>query len=187
MRNLSVDLMEKHLTKSHQSFVRLYRNDYCIESLEHMLKDPENEQEDNMDYYEFILQNGFLIFFLVQYYLECDPTIETPISQMNKNYKKKMLKGKSNLGFIMDTLFGQIYLFVRSIIDSFVDIALDAKNKIQKIAPIAQTTDKNELKNQNEEQRKELQNAFNFFIENCTHIEVLHDGELETVYFILLP
>lgn len=45
MRNLSVNMLEKHLTKSYKSFKKLYKNDYCIESLEHMKIDPRTEPD----------------------------------------------------------------------------------------------------------------------------------------------
>jgi hypothetical protein len=97
MRNLPLTLLEKHVAKVYKKFEILYMGDYPIESLEHLTVDPRELTEKQRKkyhpkYFDTVLQNGFLLFFLISYYMECDPTIESPVVQAFKQYKKSVLK-----------------------------------------------------------------------------------------------
>lgn len=55
-----------------------------MEVFDHVKLDPRDMEENDLKkllekprekYFETIIQNGFYIFFLMNYYLECDPTM----------------------------------------------------------------------------------------------------------------
>ena len=100
-----MSLLEKHAVNEYNKFVRIYGNKYEIEALEHMALDPRRLRRkidrksesirklaEAQPYFETILQNGFLLFFLMSYYMDCDPFLVSPITKICRMHKKKILK-----------------------------------------------------------------------------------------------
>lgn len=89
MRNLPLTLLEKHLAKVYKKYTAIYESQYIIESLAHLSLDPRELSDKEIKkypekYFETVLQNGFLLFFLISYYMDCDPSIESPVVQLHK-------------------------------------------------------------------------------------------------------
>ena len=76
--------MERHLAKAYDKYERIYGKHYIIDCLEHLRKDPRDLNKKKLasypqKYFQTVLQNGFLLFFLISYYMECDSTMESPV------------------------------------------------------------------------------------------------------------
>jgi len=54
--------------------------------------DEKKQKKYHPKYFETVLQNGFVLFFLISYYMECDPGLESPVVEFHKRFKKNILK-----------------------------------------------------------------------------------------------
>ena len=112
MRNVTINVLENQISKIYKKFKKLYNDDYRLDCLEHMIKDPRELNSANLKsdkYYSFILQNGFLIFFLIQYYISCEKNLESPVVIMNRTYIKNILKQQSELNYIKGSVLESIF------------------------------------------------------------------------------
>lgn len=104
MRNLPISLLERHAVIEFNKYTGIYKEKYEIQVLEHLNHDPRSMKRGERGiylqkspfYFESILQNGFLLFFLMSYYMECEPHLLSPIVQMHKQYKRKLLKSETS-------------------------------------------------------------------------------------------
>ena len=61
MRNLPFQILERHLTKVYRRLTEIYKDQYLMESLDHMKVDPrtlDHNQKHPPKYFETIVQNG---------------------------------------------------------------------------------------------------------------------------------
>ena len=75
MPNLPLNVLSSHLVKVYKKFDYLYKGKFQLASLNHLEVDPRELSHDDLrayspHYFEFILQNGFYLFFLISYYIE---------------------------------------------------------------------------------------------------------------------
>ncbi|CAD8168125.1 unnamed protein product [Paramecium pentaurelia] len=207
MRNLPINLLEKHCVNEYNKYVKIYGDKYEIEALEHLSIDPfqlRKMKESKYDrikdisqqfpYFETILQNGFLLFFLMSYYMECDPYIVSPIIKITRMHKKKILKTQTSnevWQIFKDSFVYMLIQFTIALIRNLFGTLNSMKNlatdqfKVNQIQPDMSEEEKQRIKE--EQYRKDLQMAINFYLENSAHIDVMHDDNLEVVYFIKLP
>lgn len=85
MRNLPMPLIQRHMIKCYKKYLNIYKDEYIIEVFDHVKEDPRKlEKEYQEGYFETIIQNGFYIFFLMSYYMECDKKMDNQFVQLIK-------------------------------------------------------------------------------------------------------
>ena len=89
MPNLPLNVLSSHLVKVYKKFDYLYKGKFQLASLNHLEVDPRELSNDDLrayppHYFEFILQNGFYLFFLISYYIESDDNLDDPVVSLNK-------------------------------------------------------------------------------------------------------
>lgn len=73
-RQLPMDILKKNMAKIYNRYEDMYGDHYIMEAFNHW--DEEQEEDDDKpkteEYWNLITETGFLIFFLIQHYLELD-------------------------------------------------------------------------------------------------------------------
>ncbi|EAR98945.2 MIR domain protein (macronuclear) [Tetrahymena thermophila SB210] len=191
MRNLSLQQLEYQLVEIYKLYEQLYKDEYPLECLEYLDIDPETVSEKKQLNLECVTQNGFYITYLIQYYMLFDEKQENIFTSLYKQYKAKKLKVNQNAleGLLYgDHLFGQIASFVMSLIKEGVRTA----NQMKEFAllQLQLKGEEDELRRKQVEEdlhRKKLKKAFLFFCENTAHIDIVRNGEVEVVFFHIMP
>ncbi|KAL4438400.1 hypothetical protein ABPG74_009439 [Tetrahymena malaccensis] len=208
-RNIQIDTIEKRIVEIYTNFDTIYNGDYIMASFEHInfSFDPNNVKEQENPYYKqnmdkypnTIIQNAFMLYILFCLYKDSGERIDNNIMQFYKlQYKKSILTEKNALVSFLtgDNLIGNIVTFVKSFIESSIKTAQSIKNQAQKqIKTLREQPSEEEdelarrkLQAKQQEKFKEnLQKAVKFLFKNTAHIEVLRNGQIEIIYFQLLP
>jgi hypothetical protein len=81
MRNLPMNLLQRHMVKCYKKYQLIYKDEYVMEVFNHVKDDPRDLDPKDVAklperYFESIIQNGFYIFFLMCYYYLCDPAMD---------------------------------------------------------------------------------------------------------------
>lgn len=97
IRNLPMQLLQRHLVKAFKKYEAIYRQEYVMEVFDHVKGDPRELDQATLTklpehYFESIIQNGFYIFFLMCYYYQCDPHMDNQFVQFYKVFRRKQLK-----------------------------------------------------------------------------------------------
>ena len=113
MRNLPLSVLERHLAKIFKNVNIIYGNQYLMQSLCHLEVDPRDLEPKELAsyhklYFQTIIQNGFLVFFLICYYFESDEPLNSPLVSMHKTFVKNMVKRESGGLFDPNSTIGQL-------------------------------------------------------------------------------
>lgn len=96
IRNLPLPRLESHLIKVYKKYDLIYKGKYNLSVLQHLDVDPREinpeKEKYHKNYFETVVQNGFYIYFLISYYLQVDPAMESRITQLFRQKKRKVLK-----------------------------------------------------------------------------------------------
>ncbi|KAL4492562.1 hypothetical protein ABPG72_007675 [Tetrahymena utriculariae] len=188
MRSLPLEVLRKNLIQVYRKHKKLYQEQYIIQCFGHHEDEPpEDASEKQLEFYNYIIETGFFIFFLLSYYIELDEKeLDIEISTKLNEIKKDFNDSKSIFS-LRKGMITQLYNLVYGIIDSILDIFKGIGNEIKN-----QITSKNEeqavdYEKQMREDNQMFKQALAFFNKNSGSIEIVRDRNLERIRFILLP
>ena len=184
-RAIPLRILTNNLTKIYELYQKLYKNgDYTEDVFGHHEVEGFDSTKPS-EYYEFIIENGFNIFILINIFLDQskdrdDKEDDNELEEfMEKDHMKDqnlfggVFKEFSKLGKSFVSGFGAITDITKKLTQS-MKVDLDTQNELNKIQ-------------ESLENKHLLKQAIIFFRNHTKHVEIIRDGALEKVYFPLLP
>ncbi|KAL4447069.1 hypothetical protein ABPG74_013921 [Tetrahymena malaccensis] len=190
MRIIPVSVLTKNLTRVYQLYKKHFKKqDYNI----YLFKQMKAQIDYNKppDYYEFVIENGFLVYMLIQLYIQNNVLIETEdededMTSVLNEFKKseeniftEMLKEKDNI-------FSNMMKFGRDLIT----VGKNALNEIKENAykfGVIQLNKKEQQEKERLEKKELIKNALIFFKNKTCSIEIVRNGCLQTISFPKMP
>jgi len=189
MRAIPLSVLTNNLVQVYKLYKKLYPNgEYDDDAFNHMNKEYDPSRKE---YFEFIIENGFNIYILINLFLDNkrqdnteDDELNEFIRQFPEDNASKLLKnnplgeltklGKSILG----NSIGFMKCVKRAVIDEGI-MALGGGSGDEKEMEAIQNKEvgKNQL----------VKEAVAFFRANMGHLEIIREGKIQKIYFPILP
>ena len=204
IRSLPIEILKKNMSDLYKRYKKNYGLTFTNESLKHVFNffiliililfifflkkksqyegDPRDKNCKNSEnYYELIIEAGFLAYFLLNEYLEIinDDELESNL------FTNKAIKENN---FFQNSLIGQIGSLLVTVVKFVWDTLKNYKNEFKNYWEMRKSTVpvSNEFKTL-KLQKQRLKESWRFFGKNSAHIEILRNDDVEKVYFILNP
>ena len=185
MRAIPISVLTDNLIQVYKQYKRLYKNKGYTEAAFNHHQD--DYKPDKKQAAEFIIENGFNIYILINLFLD---------NQAYKNIEDEDLNDyidgeeKNLVATVFDEgIIGELRKFWSSLFSNVLGAVEMVKKNVIDRALKNGDMDEEEAKLLKEEiEKKQLvQEAISFFRSNMGHIEIVRSGNLEKIYFPILP
>jgi len=189
MRALPLEVLKKNITTVYKKYKAMYKDKYTMDCFKHFEGDPNEDIVPKADgYYEMILESGFFTYFLISSYMDVDLHDTDIDTKIEIQEMREEVDSAANY-LIKKNPIAQLGRFIYTISASVIESMRELKDKCQR-------KKQTEIKGENEEtrrlqktsrKRQVAKEAMQFFSRNSASIEVLRQGDVEKVRFIVLP
>ena len=187
MRSIPLSVLTNNLAQIYELYKKVYKNgEYTLAAFNHM-NEEFDESKEPREYYELIIENGFNIYILINLFLDNSNKHESAEDEELNEFIKQFPEDNVSQLF-KNSVFGEVTKLGKSLfMDCLGCVKTMKKNIIDKSFGAGE--DEKELKaSQKEVEKKQLiREAVSFFRSNMAHIEIVRDGQLQKIYFPLLP
>ncbi|EGR27785.1 MIR domain protein, partial [Ichthyophthirius multifiliis] len=187
MRNIPLQILTSNLTKIYILWKKYSNNDYNKDLFNNYEDEIDFKDEQNSEKYQFIIENGFFIYILIKLYISNNVFEE--IEQQDDDDMNSILnefKQEEDDGF--DAYFQKNNIFgnIGKIGKGLLSVGMNALQEINSNLKQKKQQEEEEIKKE-KEKKKELHEALSFFHQKTCQIEIIRDGELQTIFFPKLP
>jgi hypothetical protein len=159
--------------------VEIYGEEYCEEVFGHGEMEIEtkfkDEKERRIEYlkYECIIESGFNIYILMSWFLDHQDVLNEEDDDLQQ--------------FLIEFEAADINPYSNSVFGNLLRLADQTAKKLKKGLNSFKSTFKLTPEERRKRESERLEEAMGFFRKNTNHIEVVINGDLEKIYFPVLP
>lgn len=181
-RMIPIGILTKNLVQVYEQYTRNYKNkEYTIKMFD------KGEDENNKD--EFIIENGFHIYTLLNLLIDNDSRQgndeDDEIGSIIKHDKRV---NKGMMGMLKNSVIGELASFSKSMVKGAVKGAMDVTKELSK-RKLPEDFNKETFDEilKADRFKTTLHEAVKFFKSKMAHIEIIREDKLEKIYFPILP